>query len=488
MSIKKITFYLSFFMLLSCDGEDSKPKEENPALSSVTGINFYNKDFKVNSNLDSSKYLIKLDNAAQNSPNLLVGNLSSDSQSGFVYALNSSDQVVSLFNPFNSGELKNISKKGNTSIMVGEFTKDELICLVVVSGDSSSTCLVTKQNSINSVGATFINSENQIALLVDNTNTGKKELYLYNSNDGFIGVSSNSTSLVEPLEFNLSGAITDAYSSNDYAAFYIKGGNGGELLFLKNNGDTETKINSVTSGSVQSINGEPIFMSDGNLRQGWGNSLYYNENSNNRTVSSEAVLVSSKDAFFQIYYQEDYNDRGYNNPMIFYLKPRRSDLPVTYPDYTLDSINCCLYRKVDGNLSGDVQRMDWKYASGYKKYAIAYGEVATSNSPEYSALKKNVDKAIILINADEKDEDDDGNFIMKRKILFDEGNTNSNEDNLIVPLSFDSVTNITNYVNGFKIEGVLHSNNKTLYYNPESNSIETPSTNDQQSFTIQKRL
>jgi len=61
-------------------------------------------------------------------------------------------------------------------------------------------------------------------------------------------------------------------------------------------------------------------------------------------------------------------------------------------------------------------------------------------------------------------------------------------DNLIIPLSFDTVTNITNYVNGFKLEGSVNSNSKTLYYNPSTNNIETPNTNDQQSFTIKERL
>lgn len=501
-------FSILFFLLIllfSC-AEENTSEDESSSSSSDTGVEFYNKEFQVESNIGASKYLIKVPSNSQSanvSTNSIVNTLSNDSQSGFVYALNSSDQIISLFTPFDSGELKDISKKGNSSIMVGEFTKDNITCLVLVSGDLSSTCLVAKQSLISSVGAAFIEDESQIALLIDNSNTGKKELYLYNSNDGFISVNSINSRSIQPLEFNLTGSIVDSYSSNDYAAFYVKNGNDGELLFVKSDGSTETKTESVTSDSVQDVSGEPLFMSNGNLRQGWSNSIYYKESSNNRTISDSGILVSHKDAFFQIYYQSDYTtlnkaqELAYNNPMLFYLKPKRKDLPTSYPSFTLEPINCCSIKHSNGSISDGLNEIDWKKASGYKQYALAYGENVTSSHYEFDSSRKSIEKAIILIDANavqyipEVNTPSNLNPAMPNKLLYDETNPTANNDNLIKPLSYDTVSNIETYKNGFKITGTWalnSSDQRIVFYNPSTNAIETPSTSDQQTFVIKERL
>lgn len=503
MKLRFSVLFLLITLLFSCAEEDSTSEDDSSSNSSDTGVEFYNKEFKVESNIGSSKYLIKVPSNSQStnvSTNSIVNVLSSDSQSGFVYVLNSSDQIINLFTPFDSGELKDISKKGSSTIMVGEFTKDSATCLVLVSGDLSSTCLVAKQSIISSVGAAFIKDESQIALLIDNSNSGKKELYLYNTSDGFIGVNSAGSRSIQPLEFNLTGSIVDSYSSNDYAAFYIKNGNEGELLFVKNDGSTETKTESVTSDSVQTVNDEPLFMSNGNLRMGWSNSIYYKVSSNNRTISDSNVLVSHKDAFFQIYYQSDYTtlnksqELAYSNPMLFYLKPKRKDLPASYPSFTLEPINCC---KSLNNPSGTrdlVNRLSWKKAAGYKKYALAYGEIVSSDYYEFESDTNkviNIQKAIILVDSDSKELDGNGNYQMPAISLYDYNNTSSEEDNLIAPLSYDTVSNIETYKNGFKITGTWalnSSDQRVIYFNPVNNSIETPSTSDQQTFVIKERL
>lgn len=501
-------FIFSFLLFLSislfsCSEEESSTDKGPQSEASTNKVVFYNKEFQFDSNIGSSRYLIKVSSNSEstsNSPRFTTKNLSDDSQSGFVYGLNSSDEVINLFTPFESGELEDISKRGASTIMVGSFTKDETTCLVLVSSDIESKCLVLEQPIVSSVGAAFFHDDSKIALLIDNSESGRKELYLYSSDDGFISINSGNTSELTDLEFNISGSVSDSYSSNDYAAFYVKNGNIGDIVFVRGNGDIETKVESVTSDSVHNVSGDPLFMSNGNLRQGWGRSIYYKENSNNRTISESGVLVSHKDAFFQIYYQSNYTtlnkdqDLAYINPMLFYLKPKRSNLPESYPDFTLEQINCCASLNNPSGTRDMTNKISWKKAAGFKKYALAYGEIVSSDYYEYELDESkviNISKAIILINANSKELDGDGNYQMPAISLYDYNNPSSQEDNLLNPLSYDSVSSIETYKNGFKITGTWSLNSsdqRIVFYNPDNNSIEEPTSTDQQTFVIKERL
>jgi len=511
--VKKLLIILvSSFLFLSCaedsteDSEDSSTTEEE-----ISSVSLSSQSISINSNIGSIKYLVKTSTGSSSSNSLISSSLSSDISTGYVYALNTNDQLIPIFNPFSTGHLDDIDVSGDKKLYAGEFTvssvsasslitkaTNESICILIYESGDSSTCLVEKQDSVDSVRAVFYKETALIFISVDGKD--EKELYEYDLISDFKRVSSFKSNGSCDAKFDcfgdatsdyeFSGDVVDSYSTGDIASFLVSDGTNKEMATLsKVDGDYRLKVDVVSSKSVISINGDPIYMSEGKLRQGWAKSVYYNKRSNNRSISNESMLVDKKEGGFSFFYQNNYTHRSFNIPSVFYLKPRRSDLPISYPDFTLDRINCCLAKKVDGALTGgSIQEIAWTKSSGYKEYVLAYGDTVSSDYSGYSELRVNIGKAIILIDGKDSTTDGHGNLEMKEVVLYDFGDTSANMDNLIIPLSFDTVTNITNYVNGFKLEGSVNSNSKTLYYNPSTNNIETPNTNDQQSFTIKERL
>jgi hypothetical protein len=492
--MKYLFIFLSAFLFFSCAEEDSTNNNSDDYNNeSDTSISLNSQSININSNISNVKYLVKLQDSSSTSNSLKENSISTntvsgDSSTGYVYGLNSSDQIVSIFQPFDIGTAKDIVVSGDYSLISGEFKVDSTTCLLLFSTGDHSNCLAIKQDNIGSIRANFLKKE--ILILIANSSNGLKELYNYNLNSGFTEVSTNklSSNIFSVNAVELDGEVVDSYASGDSAFFYIKSETSSNLLSIKNNnGSYEIKEEKVTSDSVQDINGEPIFMSDGNLRMGYDKSISYNQSSNNRNVSTNNVLVDLKDSKFQFYYQSNYNFHGFSNPSIFYLKPKRSDLPSSYPDYTLERINCCQAKNNPSGTRDSVEEMNWEKVSGYKNYVIAYGEFAGTEYPEYSASNIVIDKAIILINANSYDAEPLGDA-MARISLYDYNNTSSEEDNLINPLSYDTVTSVVNYINGFKLTGKKYGQEKITYYNPVTNNIEFPNTSDQQSFTIKESL
>jgi hypothetical protein len=486
----KYFVYLIFLsILVSCAEEKNENKNEEESSSVFNSVKFQNSSFTINSNIKYIKYIVSASSNSNSSNSLIDRSLSNDSADGYTYGLNSSDQIITLFNPYDSGFVHDIVSSDNRVLIVGEFTKDGVNCLLLYLSGDSSNCLALKQDSIGSIRANFINGN--VIILIDNKSTSEKEAYIYSQEDGFSTALLSGKTISSNSSFIMNGDISDTVASGDYAHFFVDGESSSNIISFEKHGDGfNSKVEPVSSESVQEISGSPLFISEGKLRQGWGKSINYNESSNNRTISDSGLLVSYKDARFQMYFQEDYKYQGYSIPSIFYLKPKRSDLPDSYPDYTLERIRCCQAKNNPGGTRDNVEEMSWNKVLGYKKYVLAYGELVGEGYPEYQSDNIQIQKAIILIDADSFEQESLG-VSMSRVSLYDYNNTSSNEDNIISVLSFDSVSNIENYKNGFKVTGASGANSsdqRTIFFNPGSNAIETPSSGDQKTFIIKERL
>jgi len=508
-----VILFASAVFLFSCaedsntEGISSGSGEEE----SASKVSLLAQEISINSNLGAAKYLVKTSTESSSINTLTVNSVSSDSSSGFVYALNTNDQLIPLFNPFSTGFLTDIDSSGDKKIYTGEFTvsanssnslisrvEGDVTCILIFESGDNYKCLVIKQDAVKSARASFY--KDGALIFIGINGESEKELYVYDLINDFSRIPSFKTNGScgpksdcfgeEEGVYSFDGDVVDSYSSGDFSSFLMSGTSSKEMATIRKVGeDYQIKVDKVSSESVISLEGDTIYMSDGSLRQGWDKSVLYSESSNNRTISNESMLVDKKEGGFSFFYQNNYTHQNFNIASIFYLKPKRSDLPESYPDFTLERINCCLAKKIDDTLTGgSIQEIAWTKAAGYKEYVLAYGDTVSSDYAEYSNLRVNIGKAIILINGKDSTTDGNGNLEMKEVVLYDFGDTQSAMDNLIIPLSFDTVTNITNYVNGFKVVGSVHSTNRTIYYNPATNNIETPITSDQQSFTIKERL
>ena len=174
--MKNIIILLFVFLAFSCVEENSESSIDEDGLSNE--IKFSVTEFNIDTNLDTSKYLIKSSNepSSSNSQNVNTSSalaaplssylsanisvnstddsLSYDSVEGYVYALNSEDQVIGLFEPYDSGELLDISKKGNTTILVGEFTKNSFLVNLPIAQGTIAPCTVFPI-AVSAVGSFF---------------------------------------------------------------------------------------------------------------------------------------------------------------------------------------------------------------------------------------------------------------------------------------------------------------------------------------------
>lgn len=474
----KIFFLFLSFFLISCVSESDD--EGNSTSNNSSGIEFSGTSFSFRDNLDEAAYIVESNNS-------LSSNSVSKTVEGYSSALSSNDQLIEIFESHDSSFLTEIVSYDGKKILSGEFSNSSDTCILLYKTGDSYNCLLIKQESVSSAGAGFIGD---VLYLLVSLSSGGSELYSYKTEVGFSELSDNNV-IVPLASFSTDSDVVHTMNTGDLISFHLSGDSKDIVHVRSSDGAIETKIESVTSPSVQEVDGEALFMSDGNLRQGWSKSIYYNSSDNNRTISDSNILISNKDAYLQIYFQSDYTDEGFNLPSIFYLKPRRGDLPISYPDYTLDPISCCRALNNPSGTRTTTEPISWQIVSGYKRYAMAYGVNAGENVPEYNSGDITIEKALIAIDGDDYFIDSDGDAVMSHISLYDHNNPSSDEDNLINILSFDSVTSIENYVRGFKITGPSSpdtSTIKTVYYNPYTSQTESPNTTDQQSFNIVEAL
>ncbi len=494
--MRKLIFFLLPALLFCACAEDKETDEDETSASQEVKLSVNTVNLK--SNIKDIKYLIKTSESSVSS-----NAVSGDSNVGFNYGLNSSDQIKPIFDPYSVGYINDISTKNNENIYVGSFSVDQtqdsdslgsLECLVIYEQTNSSKCIVQKQDAIKSVSASFYQSH---ALLLVGGNDGSKSLYEYDLDITFTEVTSfklNNCSFESDCfnsdgTYSVNGDVVKSFNTGDVVSFLINKDDSTKemVVFKKVGNDYQMKKDTVSSSSVIDISGDTFYLSNGNLRQGWNHTLYYDQSNNNRTISTESLLVSDSDGYFNFFYQDDFKEDGFEMPMIFYLQPKRKDLPASYPGYTLEKMTCCKIKNPISGQKDEVAPMGWKKVAGYKKYILAYGEVL-SNYYDKQNTDIVIDKAIILIDGSLTLDGFNDSKLSEKIYLYDTVNTVSKERNIITDLSFDSITNIENYVNGFKLTGSLNSNNKEIFFNPYSNSIETPNSNDQQTFTIKQAL
>jgi hypothetical protein len=490
--MKKIILKICVCLILfSCtdDSSNSDLENKNETVNNDK-ILFYDNEYKLDSNIKDASYLISLREEES------INNI--ETNNGYQYGLNTSDHIINLFNEYSESTLKKVTKKNGASILEGEFKKDGLSCLIILSVTDDTRCLILKQPLLESVSATFFRDENTVALLINNKVTNIKDLYFYEKNKGFSKKES----------FNIVGTILRSYHGydesksitglhGDYVAFLVKSNNEKNIIFYKQTYhdvyDIVSKIE-LSNSDIQDVNNEPFFMYNGYLRQGYSNSVYYETSFDNRTISDSGLLIRNKDSYFQFHYQFDYVERGFNIPSIFVWVPRRENMPLHYPDYTLERIRCCkaVNVPVDAGLRNHVNELSWLTVGGYKKYILAYGELAGPEHYSYSDNTINIEKAIILINGDDvlhlKDTEERPYVMMRPIVLYDYDNPTSDEENLINVLGYDVVTKIENYVRGFKITGEKDGLERIIFFNPKTREIEEPYLEDQQTFVIKERI
>ena len=501
---KLLVIALSIFLISSC-AEDSSTSDDSSSSSSPE-LSLTVNNVQISSNIDSIEYIVKTNESGFGSNSLITNTLSDDSSSGFVYGFTSGDGIKPIFTPFDAGYATDIKKNGNKFIYNGDFsvsggnsnnTGSTINCLIVFQNSDDASCILEKQDAVSSANAAFYGNKALVFISLKDEDT--KQIYEYDLVSTFTKIENfktNGSCAVtsecfgsDSSEYSVSGEVAKSYQSNDLVSFLINKDDNSKEMFLvrKVGSEYRMKKDAVTSDDVVEVNGESFYISNGNLRGGWDKLVTYNQSSNNRTISTGSLLVSNKDAYFSFFYQSDYVEHSNSIPAIFYLKDKRNDLPASYPDYTLEKIVCC---KAKNNPSGTrdlVAEMKWMKVSGFGKYVLAYGEVASDYNGK-NASDIIINKAIILIDGDNKTDDGSGNAVMSSIALYDHNNTSSKEDNKIDQLDFDTVTEIKNYKNGFKLTGTKSSSSKTVYYNPYTNAIETPTGDDANTFVIKQRL
>ena len=494
MKYFSILFFL--FYLSSC-ADDSGGNNGSSNNGGLPELELVVEDVDLSSDIDNLDYLIDL-------PGAVSASSSQVNKRSFIYGLNSSDRVSNIITPPSTGVVYDVFISGDQKIYSGNFVtrsnNRQIRCMLIYEKSKKSRCLLREQQFLSSVRASI--TRNGAMILVSRNDTVRKELYRYSPSLGFSRITTfkigdchtrfncfggNESSLTS------SGEVVDSYSSGDIFSFQLTDGEEIEIVSFRQDGDNyQMKKDIIASGSVHKVNGEPFFVAAGWLRQGWEKALEYITSDNNRKITQDGLLVDMKDALFQVYHQSDYREFGFDIPSLFYLTPRRSNLPKYYPDYLLQKIPCCFAYNNPTGKRRKVNEISWKHASGYNNYFIAYGELAGPEHYDYSsATTVDIKKALIVIDSNNNTKTTDGDLEMAKIYLYDYSNLSDYADNMIAPLSFDSVSKIENYVRGFKItgqHGLNTGDQRIIFYNPISKNIEYPSTEDRKVIKIKERL
>jgi hypothetical protein len=522
--MKKTLFYL--FILSTMIGCFGCAKEDSGSSSSNNSE--VKKDFKIgsslineSSNLKDTEFLIK---TKKSSNNLFSLNLFSENSEVLpeeeIQGLTLNNEVISLFDKDN-GVIDSVKKNGDYILYKGVFevTSYDGVsynCLLVFEFNEVSNCLIPEHEDLKSFGYSFLKKSstetsndapieetiyhdiNVALIFIDLASSGEKILYEFDLNSNFNEMKEFKVdvNLQDLIKIDYDSTIINSYSGGSYVSFELDKGDEKRIVsFKKINEEYHGKDYLMTSDSMMNIDGENYFMSNGDLRNGWNKSINYHSSSNNRDFSKDAMIVSSKDGFFPMFYQNDYKVMGfsdginyeYTQPELLYFSPKRNDLPDHYPDKVYQTIYLTTKNNPESTTTA-ISPIGWQKARGYKKYAMAYGIAVKSYYDGYQLGGVDIPKALILIDTDKKRYPTEGNPDLEVITLYNYEDPSDPVDNLLQRFGFDSVTEIENYINGFKITGLESDQEKVVFYNPYDDIIETPTNGDEISFIIQERL